>query len=296
MVDTPGFDDSFKNDAVILQLLVDRLNEAYQNGIKLTGVIHLHRIKDPRVGGQSVREMRMFRKLCGDDNLKSVALTTTRWAEVDLAQAEQREADLKSYEEFWKPLIDKGAEVFRHDKGRESATKIIQHLVDIQRPMVPEITVDMVDHGKKLADTAAGQEVVSQVERVKKYYEGELEKLRQMIKEMMESRQGYDHEELEDLREEVAAYEENMKQQDEIFEKMQVDSEKLRKEMDAQYAAETELLLQQIRNNEELLRQEQQQLHLLREEGHRRDLELQAATLQNRYLKNILQQPLCCVM
>lgn len=98
MVDTPGFDDTFKPDAEILQLLADRLNEAYEDGIKLSGIVHLHRIMDTRVGGKALKDMRMFRKLCGDDNLKSVALATTFWGapEVELPLAEMREAELKS--------------------------------------------------------------------------------------------------------------------------------------------------------------------------------------------------------
>lgn len=158
--------------------------------------------------------------------------------------------------------------------------------------MVPEITVDMMDRGKILSDTAAGQEVVSEVEKAKQYYENKLEEIRQSIQEIVESRNKEDEEELENLRETMEAFEENKKLQDEALLKMRVDSEKLRQEMDVQYAAENAILMEELRANEELLKQE---MELLKEEGHKRELALQAAELQNGYLKGALLRA-CCVM
>ena len=295
MIDTPGFDDSFKSDAQILQILADRLNEAYENGIMLSGIIHLHRIMDNKVGGQALKDMRMFRKLCGDSNLESVVLATTRWAEVELPVAAMREAELKSRPDFWKPLIDLGASVFRQDQGRESATRIVQHLIDKKHPMVPEISVDMVDRGKKLGDTAAGQEVVSQVERIKKFYETKLEEIREAIKETLATRNKEDQEELEILREAMEEYEENKRLQDEALEKMQADSERLRREMNDQYEAENAELMEQLRATTELLKEEERLLEAVKEEGHKKDLALKAVMLKNKQYKRALTRP-CLVM
>ena len=63
LVDTPGYDDTYKSDTDILREIADWLGQVYQNRIKLTGIVYLHRISDVRIGGSGMKNLRMFRKL-----------------------------------------------------------------------------------------------------------------------------------------------------------------------------------------------------------------------------------------
>jgi len=91
--------------------------------MKLSGLIYVHRISDVRMGGISGRNFRMFRKLCGDDTLKNIVIVTNMWGEVGQAKGQMREAELKN--KFFKPTLDKGAQMLRHDNTVESAHNIL---------------------------------------------------------------------------------------------------------------------------------------------------------------------------
>ena len=78
-MDTPGFDDTARDDADVLYELAAWLKGLLQNEKKLAGLIYLHRITDNRLGSSAVRNLRMMRELVGDNNMKNVVLVTTRW-------------------------------------------------------------------------------------------------------------------------------------------------------------------------------------------------------------------------
>lgn len=48
-------------------MLADWLNRVYQNNVRLAGILYLHRIGDNRLGGTAMKNLRMFKKLCGDE-------------------------------------------------------------------------------------------------------------------------------------------------------------------------------------------------------------------------------------
>src|ERR1700721_3748819 len=124
---SPGFDDTNKSDAEILNMIAAFLSTAYafsplckegltklyryENGKKLAGIIYLHRISDVRMGGISKRNFRLFRELCGDSTLKNVAIVTNMWNEVSLDVATAREQELANEDAFFKPAIEKQAQL-----------------------------------------------------------------------------------------------------------------------------------------------------------------------------------------
>ena len=79
LIDTPGFDDTHKTDTQVLREITNWLSTAYTADLKLTGIIYLHRILDVKMGGSAMKNLRMFKKLRGDDSLGSVVLATTFW-------------------------------------------------------------------------------------------------------------------------------------------------------------------------------------------------------------------------
>jgi hypothetical protein len=80
----------------ISSLALQKISSAsYKTNLKLSGIIYLHGIKDERVTNTIMRNLAMFRSLCGDKPLKNVALVTTFWDELlDKAKGEKREQQL----------------------------------------------------------------------------------------------------------------------------------------------------------------------------------------------------------
>ncbi|KJX95148.1 hypothetical protein TI39_contig4131g00001 [Zymoseptoria brevis] len=114
LVDTPGFNDTDLNESDVLKAIADWLDWDYRNRpqMRLNGIIYLHNVMDPRMLGSSLRNLKMFRDLCGQDPLRNVLLVTTRWGmarRVDMEQAERREEQLRTDRKFWAGMLAGGA-------------------------------------------------------------------------------------------------------------------------------------------------------------------------------------------
>jgi len=126
LIDTPGFDDTTKSDTDILKLIAAYLYASFGEGTMLAGVLYFHRISDPRMGGISMRNIKMFRRLCGDDGLKKVVIVTNRWGEVARQVGKAREAELAGEDMLFKLAMDRGARMASHDNTVSSAEKILR--------------------------------------------------------------------------------------------------------------------------------------------------------------------------
>lgn len=67
LIDTPGFDDTETSDADVFQEIATFLARCFETGIRLSGVIYLHRITDPRMSGSAMKNLELFKLLCGKD-------------------------------------------------------------------------------------------------------------------------------------------------------------------------------------------------------------------------------------
>ncbi|KAF8438392.1 P-loop containing nucleoside triphosphate hydrolase protein [Boletus edulis BED1] len=159
LVDTPGFDDTYLSDAQILRIITHWLKETYENNIKLSGLLYLHRISDNRMAGASVKDLAVFKDLCGKNNLKNVILVTTMWDEVeDQSVGSKREKHLLSV--FWKDMIRRGSCTRRFQGTHESAWEIIDRLdlgTSGQRRTPLQIQQEMVDRGLPFHETIAAK-------------------------------------------------------------------------------------------------------------------------------------------
>jgi hypothetical protein len=151
LIDTPGFDDTIETDFAILTKIATWLKDSYvvlevykpykliryhsyKQGAKLGGVIYLHDITTPRFDGPARRNLEIFRNLCGRDALDHVVLGTTKWGlNVPGSEENQRELETK----YWKPLIERGAQVRRFDGSRESAQSLIDAIIStpVEQPL-----------------------------------------------------------------------------------------------------------------------------------------------------------------
>ena len=120
----------------------------------LNGLIYVHRISDPKVSRISKRNLRLFKQLCGDGSLKNVCIITTNWSRVTKEEGDRRELELRESPDFFKPLIDEGAQLTRHDNGITSARSIVNFLTN-KDPTKLQIQIEL-DAGLTLENTSTG--------------------------------------------------------------------------------------------------------------------------------------------
>lgn len=247
LIDTPGFDDTHRSDTDILRELANWLNSAYQNRIKLSGIIYLHRIVDNRMSGSAMKNLRMFRRLCGDEALSCVVLATTMWSQVSPEEGANRERELMTKPEFWASMVERGSKVLRQDNDAVAAMKIMQYIMSQRRRIDLDIQKEMAS-GKTLDETAAGREVQSDMEALKRKYEAEIAELRD---EMEQARRAHDVRAQQEIAAVRAELEEKLRQDREDRDKMRVTMEELRQqrteELDNERAAAHERELQWTR-------------------------------------------------
>lgn len=190
LVDTPGFNDTHRTDTEILSALADWMKVSYSENMLLSGIIYLHSISDTRMTHSSLQNLRMFRKLCGDDNLKNVILATTKWGVTPLEDAFRRERELTSEGGFWRTMIAAGSVVRRFENSTTSATDLVEEILDGGQKFVPAIQKEMVQ-GKKLADTAAGAYIEEAIVRLQKEHEGEKKALLEEVQRAKQERKSW---------------------------------------------------------------------------------------------------------
>ncbi|KAG6382120.1 hypothetical protein JVT61DRAFT_763 [Boletus reticuloceps] len=176
LVDTPGFDDTYKSDLDILNMISNWLNSSYQRGKLLSGILYLHRISDNRMAGTPLKNLRLLQKLCGNDALRKVYLTTTMWDEVTQSIGDKRLEELKT--EYWKSMLAQGAQAVCSQTGKNSARRIIQTIVSqhaTRKPML--LQREMNDLQKQLTETQAGQELYAQLKQFVERHESDLKRI-----------------------------------------------------------------------------------------------------------------------
>jgi len=142
-----------------------------QLGLILSGVLYFHRISDLRMGGAQTRNFRMFRNLCGDSALTNVVIVTNMWGGVEPEVGDAREAELVGEDIFFKPVLEKGARMARHENTIPSAEAIIRLLVN-NHPLPLQIQTELVDDGKDIVETSAGQELNRELnDQIRKHQE-----------------------------------------------------------------------------------------------------------------------------
>jgi len=213
LIDTPGFDDTTRSDTDVLNAIALFLAATYEQGSKLAGVLYFHRISDFRMGGTSTKNFKMFRKLCGDNTLQNVVIVTNMWGEVTLQKGEAREAELKSEDIFFRPVLAKGALMARHENNVTSAQRIIRLVLD-NPPLALRIQEELVTEKKEMSGTSAGEELNREFDaRIKKYQE-EIRTLKEEMDAMKhmdeETRKEFEME-TQKLRKEIARVEDDAK-------------------------------------------------------------------------------------
>ena len=157
VVDTPGFNDTNRSDREILQELADWLLESYRDGLRISGIIYLHRISAPRMEGSSIRNLRMFRRLCGEECMQNVILGTTFWDALGEEAGAARETELLQTEGFFKEMKDRDCDIVRISHNREECLKLLSRFA-AKQPSVMCIQQELFE-GKLLEETGAASAI-----------------------------------------------------------------------------------------------------------------------------------------
>lgn len=204
LLDTPGFDDTYKSDAEVLKGIANWLAISYVGGHRLTAIIYLHRISDYRMAGSAMRNLSTFRKLIGDNALHNVALVTTMWDQIDHVNGAVREKALVDTPEFWGEMVRLGSIVARFDGTREGASSIVQSLLN-NTTRTLNIQHEMIDERLNLEDTDAGKEVLANITKLKLQHEREIRALRSDMEEALSQNDKAAAEALAELSKELAS-------------------------------------------------------------------------------------------
>jgi hypothetical protein len=176
LLDTPAFDHTRKSEIEILRIIALELEakyvpfpvynglykhslsfERYRQGIKLHGIIYLHRITDVRVTDALKHDFLVLRKLCGNKGIRNVAIVTSMWNEVKAKDGRRRVGDLELTSDFFAPAIEEGARLMHHTGGT-TVHAIIRSMLR-NHPEALAIQEELVDKNMNIDQTSAGKEI-----------------------------------------------------------------------------------------------------------------------------------------
>ena len=160
------------------------------------GAIYVHRISDKRFTGIAGRNFNVFRELCGEDALKNVVLVTNMWSAVTREVGEAREKELCA--NFFKPVLEKGAQMVRHFGTPESAHGAIRKIIAVGRPVVLQIQLELVYGQKSLLNTSAGKAVNRELEEQFRQHEAEFNKVWEEMQQALKDKDEVARKELEE--------------------------------------------------------------------------------------------------
>jgi hypothetical protein len=260
-VDTPGFDDSRCTDDVIAKRLLEWLRQSMQQGKRLSGIIYVHRITDPRMQGTALSNMNVFRRLCGSDCFPNVVLATSFWSEVDPTEGARRERELCETDEFWGQLVRKGSRVVRIGLDDKADQRLLLRIAQ-NKKVVFQAQREMLD-GRQNYETLASQEVNANLSRYRRYFDAQLEvekeNIRRKLEEMGKRRE-------EQLEEQKTSFREQCQAQKQARKKYEVDNAVMKR--DEEKFASQQAGLQRLREAHkvekirlEKLKQEQQKYY-----------------------------------
>jgi len=273
LIDTPGFDDSERSDVNVLQDIAHWLSCSFKQGTRLSGLIFLHRISDPRMAGSAKRNLLMFKKLCGENAYKSVILGTTMWSKVSAEDGMRRERELVDTDEYWGFMCKKGSTIFRYADTRQSALDLVGYILGQHMVVTLDIQDEIVNKKRDIEETSAAHELNAEIIREKKKHMAELNKMREemenAIKEHDEELQQVFKEEIDTLQAKIQSGAEEQrkltqtlqevdKRKEEEFRAFKEQMKKEREQEHQRHDKERKDFLASIARQEEALKQQQE--------------------------------------
>ena len=114
------------------------------------------------MAGTPLKNLRVFKKLCGKDALEKVYLTTTMWDEAEPNDGKRRLNELRTI--YWKTMIAQGAHVACCRNDDNSVKELIRQILVQEGRRKVLLQEEMVELKMELKETAAGKQLYSQLE------------------------------------------------------------------------------------------------------------------------------------
>lgn len=184
------------------------------------------------MSGSQTRSFKMFQKLCGDAALKNVIIVTNMWTRVKPEVGEAREAELEREDMFFKPAIMKGSQMARHRDTISSAQELIRRLIN-NSPLPLQIQRELIDGGKDILDTSAGQELNQELNNeIKKHQE----EIRNLTEEIEQATRDKDEEGRVELEDETRKVHERVRELEEEAQRLALEYQRERREFQDRFA------------------------------------------------------------
>lgn len=178
------------------------------------------------MGGVARKNFRLFRKICGDSTMSSVIIATNMWSEVTPEKGAKRERELSTSDLFFKPALERGAKMVRHDNTVESAHAIIGNLVE-KEAVTLAVQHEMVHERKTVPQTSAGMDLQAELNEQMSRHRQEMKEMQQKMELLMLEKDFKHQTELQELNDAVTDVREQMR-------KVQSHSNKLQDEREAE--------------------------------------------------------------
>jgi len=160
LIDTPGFDDDGRTDGETIQEIAFWLTKAYEQKVRIGGLVYLHRITDPRLQGSALRALNAFKKLCGPENYYGLVMVTTRWDELaphQIGLATARQQELSTNDKYWGDIRRAGGKTIALSAARIDALNIIRHILSKNRSLALAFQRQLIEEERPIHLTDAGQ-------------------------------------------------------------------------------------------------------------------------------------------
>lgn len=145
------------------------------------------------MGAVAHHNFTIFQKLCGAAAFFKVAMVTTWWDDVDLEVGRRREEEYKAAP--FRPVLDGGAMLFRHDMTRASAENVLRHLLR-GKSIELSLQTEMMSRGDFL-ETEAGLELRRGIVELESKHEREIRELQRDLEEAKRKHKSDEAERLE---------------------------------------------------------------------------------------------------
>ena len=149
-VDTPGFDDTHREDEEVLTEIASDLAGLYKSGIPIGAVIYLHRISDNKLQRGALRSISILRELVGRDKSPSVIFATTWWDAVKAADNIKRGRAVQA-----RQLLGLIRQRWGHNYTTPRSTNIVDEAIRRTTSEPLKIQKEIVTDGLALKDTSA---------------------------------------------------------------------------------------------------------------------------------------------
>ncbi|KAL8727621.1 MAG: hypothetical protein Q9166_005929 [cf. Caloplaca sp. 2 TL-2023] len=132
LIDSPGFDDSTAEDIKVLTRIADYINLHYKLGSTLAGILYLHDIMKPKMGGVGQRNLRMLEEMVGIGKWDNCTLVTTKWGcTTDPEGEEAREKTLMTNDNYFGAMLTNSHQASM--KRFDPKSKVASHLEELEK-------------------------------------------------------------------------------------------------------------------------------------------------------------------